>query len=82
MLRYEGRLAMVLVMLLPICFLALVESGIIVYCHQFSDGSGRIVPSPEDYVPLAAISTIFVAWHVPTRGRVLGALEGTPRELR
>ncbi|MDI3286279.1 hypothetical protein [Polyangium sp. 15x6] len=75
-LRYAGRLAMVLVILLPIYFLAWGESGLIVYCHQFSNGSGRIVPRPEDYVPLAAILTIFTALHLPTRRRVFGALDG------
>jgi hypothetical protein len=73
-LRYAGRLAMVIVILSPIAFLALAESGIRMYSRHSSSGSGRTVPSPMDYVPFAAILTVFTALHIPTRRRVLGAL--------
>lgn len=80
--RYAGRLAMVFAMLFPIYFLAWSESAIRTYCHQFSEGSGRTVPSPENYVPLAAVVTIFIALHFPTQRRVLGVSGGMlPRKV-
>jgi hypothetical protein len=69
-LRYAGRLAMALALLLPVYFMALNESAF-PWCHP---GYQSEVPTAIEYLPLLALSTLLVAFHVPTRARVLGAL--------
>jgi hypothetical protein len=69
-LRYAGRLAMVQALLLPVYFLAWREGSMPVCFHCWP----RIVPRAVDYIPLLALSTLLMAIHVPTRGRVLGGL--------
>ncbi|APR88603.1 hypothetical protein A7982_13952 [Minicystis rosea] len=71
-LRYAQRLAMALVLLSPIYFVAWREAHIIVAFHV---PPPRIVPVPEDYLPMAVVVSLFVAWHFPTTHRVFGALD-------
>jgi hypothetical protein len=70
-LRYAGRLAMVLSLLLPVYFLAFHEGSPVVCFHC---AHPTALPRGVDYLPLLALSTLLLALHVPTRGRVLGDL--------
>jgi hypothetical protein len=70
-LRYAGRLAMALGLLLPVYFLAFSEGNPMVCFHC---ALPRELPRGVAYIPLLGLSTLLLAFHVPTRGRVLGKL--------
>jgi hypothetical protein len=74
-LRYAGRLALALALLLPVYFVAWDQASIILGWPCLL--RPRVLPCPADYVPLLALSTLLVAFHVPTRRRVLGGLAGS-----
>ncbi len=73
-LRYAGRLAMVLGLLLPVYFLAFREAIPPVTFHCLGPWGPTALRRAVCYVPLLALSTLLLAFHVPTRGRVLGKL--------
>jgi hypothetical protein len=72
-LRYAGRLAIALALLLPVYFMAANE-GTFPLCYRYCYQVQVTVPTAIEYLPLLALSTLLVAFHVPTRARVLGAL--------
>lgn len=72
-LRYGGRLAMALALLLLIQLIAWVEALAVGYSGL--TGSGVSVPYPGGYLPLALISTFFTVLQIPTKRRVFGHLD-------
>lgn len=71
-LRYAQRLAMVIVLLSPIYLVAWREAHVIASFHV---PPPLVVPVPADYLPMAVVCSLLVAWHFPTTHRAFGALD-------
>ncbi|MBK8254326.1 MAG: hypothetical protein IPK82_16865 [Polyangiaceae bacterium] len=62
-----ARLAIGTAALLPLYFLAWAESHVVTRCVQSNAGPQRIVPGPENYLPVLAIFTVLMIAHFPTQ---------------